>query len=153
MVTIFTTGIFARPKVRISLIFHSETSLGADSHLTITRRCCCSCNYLFTERYSVLAPTGEYSGILFQLLSFLAATCIFLELVFAQVVLLWFHFLCFCGGIIGLGSSFYPTSYLYNFALTRPVPVLLVCSASNNVRRVLPALLPFMLIHTSITIN
>ncbi|KAG7339056.1 sodium/hydrogen exchanger [Nitzschia inconspicua] len=93
MITIFTTGIFAR-------------------------------------RYmepNVSAPTREYAGILFQLLSFLAETCIFLELglsVFGLHKSYYFGFisLAFVAALLGRALSVYPLSCLYNFSLTRPVP-------------------------------
>jgi hypothetical protein len=89
---------------------------------------------LFT---SVSAPTGEYAGILFQLLSFLAETCIFLELGLSVSALhksYYFGFisLAFVAALLGRALSVYPISYLYNFSLTRPVPpVNVVCSAIN----------------------
>jgi hypothetical protein len=94
------------------------------------------CNY-FSYRYSVSAPTGEYAGILFQLLSFLAETCIFLELGLSVSGLhksYYFGFisLAFVAALLGRALSVYPISYLYNFSLTRPVPVNVVCSAINQ---------------------
>jgi NhaP-type Na+/H+ or K+/H+ antiporter len=103
MITIFTTGIFAR-------------------------------------RYmepNVSPSTREYAGILFQLLSFLAETCIFLELglsVFGLHKSYYFGFisLAFVAALLGRALSVYPISCIYNFSLTRPVPVNMVCSAIDQ---------------------
>jgi NhaP-type Na+/H+ or K+/H+ antiporter len=84
---------------------------------------------IFARRYmepNVSAPTREYSGILFQLFSFLAEICIFLELglsVFGLHKSYYFQFIswAFMAALLGRALSVYPLSIIFNFSLTRPV--------------------------------
>lgn len=86
---------------------------------------------IFARRYmepNVSPATREYSLALFQLLSFLAETCIFLELglsVFGLHKAFYFQFIAwaFVAALLGRALSIYPLSALFNFSLTRPVPV------------------------------
>jgi hypothetical protein len=64
-------------------------------------------------------------------------TCIFLELGLSVSGLhksYYFGFisLAFVAALLGRALSIYPISFLYNFSLTRPVPVNVVCSAINQ---------------------
>eukprot|EP00529_Nitzschia_sp_RCC80_P003071 CAMPEP_0113474132 /NCGR_PEP_ID=MMETSP0014_2-20120614/18418_1 /TAXON_ID=2857 /ORGANISM="Nitzschia sp." /LENGTH=1116 /DNA_ID=CAMNT_0000366953 /DNA_START=449 /DNA_END=3799 /DNA_ORIENTATION=- /assembly_acc=CAM_ASM_000159 len=85
---------------------------------------------IFARRYmepNVSPATKEYSLALFQLLSFLAETCIFLELglsVFGLHKSFYFPFIgwAFVAALLGRALSVYPISAVYNFSLTKPVP-------------------------------
>jgi NhaP-type Na+/H+ or K+/H+ antiporter len=83
----------------------------------------------------VSPQTAEYAGILFQLLSFLAEICIFLELglsVFGLHKSYYFGFIswAFVAALLGRALSVYPLSAIYNFSLTRPV---MVCGDTTDV--------------------
>ena len=85
---------------------------------------------IFARRYmepNVSPATKEYSLALFQLLSFLAETCIFLELGLSVCGLhksFYFPFIgwTFVAALLGRALSVYPISAVYNFSLTKPVP-------------------------------
>jgi Sodium/hydrogen exchanger family len=96
---------------------------------------------IFARRYmepNVSSSTREYSLALFQLLSFLAETCIFLELglsVFGLHKSFYFPFIgwAFVAALLGRALSVYPLSTLFNFSLTRPVSVCGTDACATNV--------------------
>ena len=77
---------------------------------------------------NVSESTQEIAGKLFKLLSFLAETCIFLELglsVFGTTNSFRWRFITFAflAALIGRAFSVYPLSWLFNLSLTRPIVV------------------------------
>lgn len=70
-------------------------------------------------------------------MAFLAETCIFLELGLSVFGLHKSYYFAFCSwafaaALLGRALSIYPISCLYNFSLTRPVPVSMLCTAMDE---------------------